>query len=80
MKTHLRNIRTGRYLKTTATWTKNIRAALDFQSVSRALDLVHQRGLRDMEVVFAEVPSRIGTVPFDALNLKQLLAEIVTEY
>ncbi len=75
MKTHLRNLRDGRYLKSAETWTDNIRAACDFQSVSRALALVRDRRLPDMELVFAEGPPRIGAMPFEALTLKQLLAE-----
>jgi hypothetical protein len=75
MKTFLRNIRSGEYLQSFETWTMTASMALDFESVSRALDLVRRRGLKDMELVLADDPARLTAVPVAKLPMTQSLTE-----
>ncbi len=74
MRMLLRNLRTGKYLCSLRTWTSEMEAARDFRSISEALEAVRRHCLRNMELVLADVPRRIGEVPITEVTLEELLA------
>jgi hypothetical protein len=75
MKILLRSIRTGDYVQSFDSWTFHACAALDFQSVSRALELVRSRGLEDMEVVLTDLSMCEDPALFAEMTIAQLLTE-----
>ncbi len=52
MKISLREERTGQYLHSLDSWTKNPRDAFDFHFINRALDHAHASRLKNVEVAF----------------------------
>lgn len=69
MRTLLRNIRTGDYVLSFESWTSAPGEAFDFSTIDQALDLVHRRGLRDMELVLADdagPPTRVPVAKLDS--------------
>ncbi len=56
MRTLVRSIRSGEYLQGAQSWTLSPLEAMDFHSIPNALEIVHGRGLRDMELVLGEAP------------------------
>jgi hypothetical protein len=69
MKTLLRKIPDGQFLQSTEAWTSNPSEALDFKSMSHAIEFVEQTGYRNMEVAFvSENPRRMSTVRVDTLE------------
>jgi hypothetical protein len=75
MKILLRSLRTGDYVRSFEAWTAHACAALDFQSISRALELVRSRRLEDMEVVLTDLTMGDDPVSFAEMTIAQLLAE-----
>ncbi len=71
MRTLVRSIRTGEYLQTPQSWTLSPLEALDFRSIYEAVELVHNHGLKDMELVLGEAPP--VSVPVAKLGPEYLL-------
>lgn len=78
MRILLRKTRTGKYLQPPRRWTSDLDQAWSFTSVSQALAAARQRHLSDMELVWTDLPPRIGEVPIAELTLAELLALKVT--
>ncbi len=76
MRTLLRSIRSGEYLQTFETWTATAGTALDFESISRALDLVRRRGLKDMELVLTDDPAQQTIMPVAKLDYAPTFIEV----
>jgi hypothetical protein len=74
MKILLRSLRTGDYVQSFDSWTFHACAALDFQSMSRALELVRSRGLENMEVVLTDLSMCEDPMLFAEMSIAQLLA------
>jgi hypothetical protein len=69
MKTLLRNIPYRQYVQSADQWTPNPQEALDFESMSRAMDFVEQHGYRNMELAFEfDNPHRFATVRLETLE------------
>ena len=74
IRTLLRNLRTGQYMRSSETWTLTEEEAFSFRSVYQALDLVHQRGLIDMELILADAET-VSSFPVAMLPYAHLMAE-----
>ncbi len=75
MRTFVRNIRTGEYLRSLETWTNVPEQALDFGSMARAFEVVRRRGLRDMEFVLNDGPATGSSVPVAKIGCEYHLPE-----
>jgi len=69
MRTLLRKIPAGAYLQAPDQWTQNPNEALDFKSMSQAIEFVERTGSRNMEVAFMfKNPPRMSTVRIDTMD------------
>ena len=69
MKTLLRNVLTGLYVRSPEGWTGNPDEALDFRTMSQAIRFAEQTGLRKMELAFVSPQfCRLTEVPLDSLR------------
>ncbi len=69
MKTLLRKIPGGQYLRSADQWTDDPHEARDFKSMSRAIEFVERTGYRNMELAFLfSNPDRLATVRLDTLE------------
>ncbi len=69
MRTLLRKVTTGLYLRGPDQWTNNPAEALDFQMIDRALKFAQSLGLTDMELAFAFPESgQVTRVPLDRIG------------
>jgi len=69
MRTLLRNVPTGLYVRADGTWTGDLAEAHDFKTLSQAIRFVERAGLRKMELTF--VSSRLcrsTEVPLEMLS------------
>lgn len=53
MKTLLRNVASGLYVRGPNHWTRDPDEAHDFRLIDRALEFVEKTGLKEMELAFA---------------------------
>ncbi len=69
MKTLLRHIPTGLYVKAANQWTATPEQALDFKTMSQAIRFVEEAGLRRMELAFVSPRlCRYTEVPLEMLG------------
>lgn len=69
MRTLLRHVSTGLYVKAADTWTGNPDEALDFKTMSQAIRFVEKEGLRKMELAFVSPRlCRLTEVPLEMLS------------
>ena len=54
MRTLVRNIRTGEFLRSVQSWTPSPGEAFDFRSIAGALEVVHSRGFKDTELILGD--------------------------
>lgn len=70
MKTLLRKISTGLYLRAPGQWTSNPWEALDFESIDGALQFIRSLHLTDVEMAFAfSGAGQVTAVPLERLAL-----------
>ena len=62
MRMLLRSLCSGKFLRSFERWTVDVEAAMDFESIPHALEMVRRRGLKDMELVLTGVPAHLHTV------------------
>jgi hypothetical protein len=69
MRTLLRHVPTGLWVKAAEQWTSNPDEALDFKAMSQAIRFVERAGLRKMELAFISPHlCRCTEVPLDLLS------------
>lgn len=70
MKTLLRKVTTGLYLRGPDEWTSNPAEALDFQMIDRALKFAQSLGLTDMELAFAFPTGHVTRISLDRIETR----------
>jgi hypothetical protein len=71
MRTLLRNITTGLYVKGSGQWTSDPAEACNFGMIDQALEFVEQFKLKDVELAFAfKNQAQIKRVPIEKLAIK----------
>jgi hypothetical protein len=69
MRTLLRNVPTGLYVRSADQWTGDAGEAFDFKTMSQAIRFVEKEGLRQMELAFVSPDfCRFTEVPLELLR------------